>query len=116
MNGECTEHGLNIRSTGRARRQRGEEKGAAKVYDDFIDTDRALMGRAYYMLKRITPEEALRLRYREIEEELQGVVYSDGLAREAAYTSMPLRMAEEREQIEEAGKSWLQQLEGWEDA
>lgn len=93
----------------------GEEKQAAKVFDDFVDTDKAIMGRAvHYMVKRLSDEELLKLKYREILASVESGSYPDATAREAAYTSIPLRYAEEKEKMEdEAPKSWLQSLDGW---
>ena len=94
----------------------GEQKEAAKVYDDFVDVDKALAGYTFYMSKPLSNEERLKLKYQEIYNEAAGGVYVDASAREAALTAAPLRYEEERERIEnEAPKSWLQELEGWDD-
>jgi hypothetical protein len=93
----------------------GEEKGAAKRDDDIIDTDRALMGRVFHMIRRLTPQEELELKYREIHEQLQGVSYPDEHARVAAYMTAEYNRREEEIEASKASKSWLQQLDGWED-
>jgi hypothetical protein len=51
----------------------GEEKQAAKKDDDVIDTDKALMGRVFSMIKPLSDRERLDLKYREIIERLQTV-------------------------------------------
>ena len=58
----------------------GEEKGAAKKDDDIIDTDRALTGRVYYMIKSLSDSERVQLKYSEILERMQGISYSDSTA------------------------------------
>jgi hypothetical protein len=93
----------------------GEEKGAPKKEDDIIDTDRALIGRAFYMIKRLTPQEELALKYREIHEQLQGVSYPDEQARIAAAMSAEYNRREEELEAKKQSRSWLQELEGWED-
>jgi hypothetical protein len=50
----------------------GTEKEAPKIYDDFIDVDKALAGYVFYMAKSLSSEERLKLRYREILEQAQG--------------------------------------------
>ena len=49
----------------------GEEKGAAKKDDDIIDTDKALAGKVYAMIKPLSDRERIELKYREIYERLQ---------------------------------------------
>jgi hypothetical protein len=49
----------------------GEEKQAAKKGDDVIDTDKALTGRVFSMIKPLSDRERLDLKYREIYEQLQ---------------------------------------------
>ena len=95
----------------------GEEKQAAKVFDDFVDTDKALMAYVFNMVGRLSDEERRKLRRKEIYDRAAGVTYVDAEARMAALTSMPLRYGEEEERSrDEAPKSWFQELEGWEDA
>jgi hypothetical protein len=91
----------------------GEEKQAAKRDDDIIDTDRALTGRVFYMVKRLSDQERLTLKYREIYEKLQGAHYPDAAARENAYMSTYVNHEREREEVEQEGKSWLGRLDGW---
>ena len=49
----------------------GEEKQAAKKDDDIIDTDKALTGRVFSMIKPLSDRERFELKYREIYEQLQ---------------------------------------------
>jgi hypothetical protein len=51
----------------------GEEKRAPKKDDEMIDNDKALVGRAFSMIKPLSDRERLDLKYREIIERLQGV-------------------------------------------
>jgi hypothetical protein len=44
----------------------GEEKDAPKINDEMVDTDRAIIGKVFYMIKRLSPEEQLKLKYMEI--------------------------------------------------
>jgi hypothetical protein len=94
----------------------GEEKGAAKKDDDIIDTDRALAGRVFYMIKRLSDKERLQLKYEEILAKVKGAAYPDYAARETAYMSVDLHHREEEEAIGQENKSWFQQLEGWEES
>ncbi|HEX5735710.1 MAG TPA: hypothetical protein VF131_22980 [Blastocatellia bacterium] len=89
----------------------GEEKQAAKVFDDFVDTDKALMGYVFHMIGRLSDEDRLKLLYRKLRDEAAGVTYPDATAREAALTAVPLRFAEEQEEMRDAGKSWIQRSE-----
>ena len=94
----------------------GEEKEAAKIDDDIIDCDRALMGYCFYMIKRLSYEERCTLLYRDLREQAAGITYVDAEAREAALTALPMRYAEEEERLrEQEPKSWLQELDGWSD-
>ena len=93
----------------------GEEKQAAKVFDDFVDTDKALAGYVFYMAKALSDDDRLKLKYREILEGVENASYPDAAAREAALTAVPLHYGEERERLEEAPKSWVQKLDGWDD-
>jgi hypothetical protein len=94
----------------------GEEKQAAKVFDDFIDVDKALAGYTFYMVKRLDAADEVKLRYREIYEQLQAGTYVDYSAREVEYMSAQARERREIEEAEQEGKSWLQSLDGWEGA
>jgi hypothetical protein len=94
----------------------GEGKQAAKRDDDVIDCDRALAGYVYHMIKRHSDKERLQLKYEEIFGNLQRAAYPDHAARETAYASNEMHYQEEREEAEQAGKSWFQQMEGWEDS
>ena len=86
----------------------GEEKQAAKVFDDFVDTDKALAGYVFYMAKALSDQERLKLVYKEIYDKVRGATYPDAAAREAALTAVPLHYEEERQRIEdEAPKSWI---------
>jgi hypothetical protein len=76
----------------------GEEKQAAKKDDDIINTDRALAGRVYYMIKSLTNEERLRLKYEVIYDRLRGVSYPDAVSREMdRIEEMSLRYHQEAE-------------------
>ena len=93
----------------------GEEKQAAKRDDDIVDTDRALMGRVFYMIDRLSERERLELKYREIVEGLQQRAYPDDLARETAMMSNQMHYAEEREEADGHGEcdGYLSSLDGW---
>jgi hypothetical protein len=108
----------------------GEEKQAAKVYDDFVDTDKALMGYVFYMIKHLSDEDRLKLRHKEIYDQARGIAYPDAAARETALMSVDVRYAEQRERAqqgynlssewgggdeEETPKSWIQKLDGWDE-
>lgn len=92
----------------------GEEKTAAKRDDDIIDTDRALVGRVFYMIKRLSADEQIKLKYQEIFEGVQYGVYADGAARETAYMSAGLHYAEQQAKAERENLSWAARLDGWE--
>jgi hypothetical protein len=49
----------------------GEEKAAAKKDDDIVDTDKALVGRIFALIKPLSDRERIELKYREIIEQLQ---------------------------------------------
>ena len=94
----------------------GEEKQAAKRDDDIIDTDRALIGRVFYMLNRLSDEEQLQLKYREIYEKMQQATYPDEAARATAYMSMEYyREAERRHMESQRNGHYLSQLDGWDE-
>jgi hypothetical protein len=93
----------------------GEEKEAPKRDDDIIDTDRALVGRVFYMIKRLSTEELVKLKYQEIFEGLQRGVYPDAAARDVAQMSAQLRYEEERASAEQENTSWLGKLDGWDE-
>jgi hypothetical protein len=92
----------------------GEEKKAAKKDDDIIDTDRALTGRVFYMIKPLSDRERVELKYREILERMQGISYPDASA--SYYSQMS---AEKRRNDEMNGASdnshWTSNMEGWND-
>jgi hypothetical protein len=94
----------------------GEEKTAAKRDDDIIDTDRALVGRVWYMVKHLTLEEQINLKYKEIMDRARAAAYPDAQARETAVMSAGIHWTEENKRAYDDARGYLSHLDGWDES
>jgi hypothetical protein len=94
----------------------GEEKQAAKKDDDIIDTDRALVGRVWYMVKSLSLEEQINLKYKEIMDRARAAAYPDAQARETALISAGIHWTEENKRAYDDARGYLSQLDGWDES